>query len=151
MRNVPKLDAIDRDILFHLERDGRLSNVQLAKRVGLTPPPCLRRVKRLEDEGVITGYRALINPAAVGREFEVMVSVEITVTDLETLRDFEATVAGFDEVVEFRRFFGRPDYFLRVLVADQTEYETHHMKLLGLPAVSRVVSHQTMKRIKTQD
>ena len=151
MRNVPKLDAIDRDILFHLERDGRLSNVELAKRVGLTPPPCLRRVKRLEDEGVITGYRALINPAAVGREFEVMVSVEITVTDLETLRDFEATVAGFDEVVEFRRFFGRPDYFLRVLVADQTEYETHHMKLLGLPAVSRVVSHQTMKRIKTQD
>jgi len=151
VRNVPKLDAIDRDILFHLERDGRLSNVQLAKRVGLTPPPCLRRVKRLEDEGVITGYRALINPAAVGREFEVMVSVEITVTDLETLRDFEATVAGFDEVVEFRRFFGRPDYFLRVLVADQTEYETHHMKLLGLPAVSRVVSHQTMKRIKTQD
>lgn len=151
MRNVSKLDAIDRDILFHLERDGRLSNVELAKRVGLTPPPCLRRVKRLEDEGVITGYRALINPAAVGREFEVMVSVEISVTDLETLRDFEATVAGFDEVVEFRRFFGRPDYFLRVLVADQTEYETHHMKLLGLPAVSRVVSHQTMKRIKTQD
>jgi DNA-binding Lrp family transcriptional regulator len=151
VRNVPKLDAIDRDILFHLQRDGRLSNVELARRVGLTPPPCLRRLKRLADEGVITGYRALVEPAAVGRGFEVMVSVEITVTDLQTLREFEAAVAEFDEVVEFRRFFGRPDYFLRVLVADQIEYEAHHMKLLGLPAVSRVVSHQTMKRIKTQD
>jgi DNA-binding Lrp family transcriptional regulator len=140
VRNVPKLDAIDRDILFHLQRDGRLSNVELARRVGLTPPPCLRRLKRLEDEGVITGYRALVEPA-----------VEITVTDLQTLREFETAVAAFDEVVEFRRFFGRPDYFLRVLVADQIEYEAHHMKLLGLPAVSRVVSHQTMKRIKTQD
>lgn len=150
MRNIPKLNAIDRDILCQLQRDGRLSNVELARRVGLTPPPCLRRVKRLEDEGVITGYRALVDPSAVGRGFEVMVSVEISVTDLGTLRDFEAAVAEFDEVVEFRRFFGRPDYFLRVLVADQDEYETHHMKLLGLPAVSRVVSHQTMKRLKTQ-
>ena len=96
MRNVPKLDAIDRDILFHLQRDGRLTNVELAKRVGLTPPPCLRRLKRLEDEGVITGYRALVDPAAVGRGFEVMVSVEITVTDLQTLREFETAVAEFD-------------------------------------------------------
>jgi DNA-binding Lrp family transcriptional regulator len=78
-------------------------------------------------------------------------SDRVTVTDLGTLQDFEATVAGFEEVVEFRRMFGRPDYFLRVLVADQTAYEEHHMKLLGLPAVSRVVSHQTMKRIKTRD
>ena len=151
VRNEYRLDAIDRDILFHLQQDGRLSNVELARRVGLTPPPCLRRVKRLEEAGVITGYRAVVDPAAVGQSFEVMVSVEITVTDLETLQDFEAVVAGFEEVVEFRRFFGRPDYFLRVLVADQAAYEQHHMKLLGLPAVSRVVSHQTMKRIKARD
>jgi DNA-binding Lrp family transcriptional regulator len=151
MRNQYRLDAIDREILFHLQRDGRLSNVELARRVGLTPPPCLRRVKRLEEAGVITGYRATVDPAATGQGFEVIVSVEITVTDLGTLQDFEAAVAGFDEVVEFRRMFGRPDYFLRVLVADQAAYEEHHMKLLGLPAVSRVVSHQTMKRIKTRD
>jgi DNA-binding Lrp family transcriptional regulator len=151
MRNNRRLDTIDRDILFHLQKDGRLSNVELARRVGLTPPPCLRRVKRLEEDGIITGYRALVDQAAVGRGFEVTVSVEIRVTDLETLRDFEATVATFDEVVELRRVFGTPDYFLRVTVADQTEYEAHHMRLLGLPAVSRVVSHQTMKRIKSQD
>lgn len=151
MRNADRLDAIDRDIVFHLQRDGRLSNVELARRVGLTPPPCLRRVKRLEQAGVITGYRAVVDPVAAGQSFEVMVSVEITVTDLGTLRDFEAAVAAFDEVVEFRRCFGRPDYFLRVLVADQAAYEEHHMRLLGLPAVSRVVSHLTMKRIKTRD
>jgi DNA-binding Lrp family transcriptional regulator len=151
VRNSKALDRIDRDILFHLERDGRLSNVELARRVGLTPPPCLRRVKRLEDDGVITGYRAVVDPDAVGRGFEVIVSVEIRVTDLRTLQDFEAAVAGFAEVVEFRRLFGTPDYFLRVLVADQAAYEDHHLKLLGLPAVSRVVSHQTMKRIKSPD
>jgi DNA-binding Lrp family transcriptional regulator len=148
---ILRLDAIDREILFQLQRDGRLSNVELARRVGLTPPPCLRRVKRLEEAGVITGYRATVDPVATGQSFEVIVSVEITVTDLGTLQDFEAAVAAFEEVVEFRRMFGRPDYFLRVLVADQIAYEEHHMKLLGLPAVSRVVSHQTMKRIKTRD
>jgi DNA-binding Lrp family transcriptional regulator len=151
VRKQYRLDAIDREILFQLQQDGRLSNVELARRVGLTPPPCLRRVKRLEEAGVITGYRATVDPVATGQSFEVIVSVEITVTDLGTLQDFEAAVAGFEEVVEFRRMFGRPDYFLRVLVADQTAYEEHHMKLLGLPAVSRVVSHQTMKRIKTRD
>jgi DNA-binding Lrp family transcriptional regulator len=92
----------------------------------------------------------VVDPASVGRGFEVTVSVEIRVTDLETLRDFEDTVAMFDEVVERRRVFGTPDYFLRVMVADRTEYEPHHMRLLGLPAVSRVVWHQTMKRIKAQ-
>jgi len=137
--------------LFQLERDGRLSNVELARRVGLTPPPRLRRVKRLEEAGVISGYRATVDPVATGRSFEVIVSVAINVTELDTLRDFEETVAGFDEVVELRRMFGRPDYFLRVLVADHAAYEEHHMRLLGLPAVSRVVSHQTMKRIKTRD
>jgi DNA-binding Lrp family transcriptional regulator len=151
VRKPYRLDAIDREILFQLQRDGRLSNVELARRVGLTPPPCLRRVKRLEEAGVISGYRATVDPVATGQSFEVIVSVEITVTDLGTLQDFEAAVAGFEEVVEFRRMFGRPDYFLRVLVADQTAYEEHHMRLLGLPAVSRVVSHQTMKRIKTRD
>src|SRR4051794_6500036 len=102
--------------MFHLQKDGRLSNVELARRVGLTPAPCLRRVKRLEEDGIITGYRAVVDPAAVGRGFEVTVSVEIRVTDLETLRDFEDTVATFDEVVELRRVFGTPDYFLRVMV-----------------------------------
>src|SRR6266536_2744802 len=74
MGNQIRLDRIDREILFQLRRDGRLTNVELARRVGLTPPPCLRRVKRLEDAGVISGYRAVIDPAAVGRGLEVAVA-----------------------------------------------------------------------------
>ena len=131
--------------MFHLRRDARLSNVELARRVGLTPPPCLRRVKRLEDDGVILGYRAQIDPAAEGRGMEVIVTVEINVTN------FETAIAALDEVVEARRVFGTPDYFLRVAVADHTEYEqfqTH--KLIGLPGIGRVVSYQTMKWIKME-
>ena len=151
MRNIRALDALDRKILYHLRRDGRMTNVELARRVGLTPPPCLRRVKRLEDDGVISGYRAVVDPIASGLAFEVMVSVEITVTDAQTIAEFEAVVAGMEEV-EFRRLFGRPDYLLRVLVADGDAYERWQSQtLIGLPAIRRVVSHLTMKRIKTLD
>jgi DNA-binding Lrp family transcriptional regulator len=147
-----QLDSVDRDILFHLQRDGRLTNVELARRVGLTPPPCLRRVKRLEDAGIISGYRARIDPAATGRGFEVVVAVEISINDLQTVEEFENAIASFDEVVEFHRLFGRPDYFVRVAVADREVFETFlTSKLMGLRAVARVDSHLIMKKIKTDD
>ncbi|WP_106401758.1 Lrp/AsnC family transcriptional regulator [Actinocorallia populi] len=149
MRSDISLDAVDREILFQLARDGRMSNVELARRVGLTPPPCLRRVKRLEDAGVITGYRAQISPEALGRPLEVVISVEIAVNDLKTVEDFEARVTALEEVLEFRRMFGRPDYYIRVAVADQVAYEEFlSRQIMLLPAVSRVDSHLTMKRIK---
>ncbi|MFF4835988.1 Lrp/AsnC family transcriptional regulator [Streptomyces sp. NPDC001315] len=150
MSNGFSLDAIDREILFHLRQDGRLTNAELAKRVGLTPPPCLRRLKRLETEGVITGYRAVINPDAVGRGLEVMIDVEVYANDLKTIQALEDTLASYEEVVEFRRMFGRPDYFLRVAVADHAAYEAFLTgKLTGLPGILRVESHLTMKKIKT--
>lgn len=150
--NEITLDAIDRDILFHLRQDGRLTNVELAKRVGLTPPPCLRRVKRLEEAGVITGYRAVINPQTLGRDLEVLIDVEIYAQDRKSFQDFEDTVASYDEVIEFRRMYGRPDYFLRVAVADHAAYEAFLTeKLSGLPAVLRLESHLTMKKIKTNE
>lgn len=137
--------------MLQLLRDGRLTNVELARRVGLTPPPCLRRVKRLEDAGVIAGYRAVIAPEAVGRGLEVLVDVEVTATDRATVEAFENTVASYDEVVEFRRIFGRPDYFLRVAVADHDAYEAFLTgKLTGLPGVLRTDSHLTMKKIKSE-
>ncbi|MER7986080.1 Lrp/AsnC family transcriptional regulator [Streptomyces noursei] len=146
------LDAIDREILFHLRQDGRLTNVELAKRVGLTPPPCLRRLKRLEEAGVITGYRAVIDPEAVGRGLEVMVDVEVYANDLKTIETLEETLAGYEEVVELRRMFGRPDYFLRVAVADHAAYNAFlTSKLTGLPGILRVESHLTMKKVKTGD
>ncbi|GGX03215.1 Lrp/AsnC family transcriptional regulator [Streptomyces lomondensis] len=137
--------------MFHLRQDGRLSNVELAKRVGLTPPPCLRRVKRLEEAGVITGYRAVIDPAAVGRDLEVLIDVEIYANDRKTVEEFETTVASYEEVIEFRRMYGRPDYFLRVAVADHAAYEAFLTgKLSDLPAVLRLTSHLTMKTIKVK-
>lgn len=150
MSNQIRLDRLDREILFQLRQDGRLSNVELARRVGLTPPPCLRRVKRLEDAGVIAGYRAVVDPAAIGRGLEVFVDVDINANDLKTVREFETTTAGYEEVVELRRMFGHPDYFLRVTVADHAAYEAFLTgKLIGLPGVLHVTSHLTMKTIKT--
>ena len=152
MRKQIRLDRIDREILFHLRQDGRLSNVELARRVGLTPPPCLRRVKRLEDAGVITGYRAVMDPAALGRGLEVFVDVDINANDLKTVQEFEATAAGYDEVIELRRMFGHPDYFLRIAVADHAAYEAFLTgRLIGLPGVLHVTSHLTMKKIKADD
>ncbi|MFG2222265.1 Lrp/AsnC family transcriptional regulator [Streptomyces sp. NPDC050161] len=147
-----KLDDVDREILFRLRQDGRLTNVELARQVGLTPPPCLRRVKRLEEAGIINGYRARIDPAAAGRGFEVMVAVEISVNDLQTVEELESAIASYDEVLEFHRLFGRPDYLIRVAVEDQAVFETFlTAKLMGLRAVARVDSHLIMKKIKTDD
>lgn len=146
------MDALDREILFHLRQDGRLSNVELAARVGLTPAPCLRRVKRLEADGVIAGYRARIDPAAAGRGFEVMVSVEVSINDRETVEEFEAALTSYDEVLECHRLFGRPDYLIRVAVQDQTAFENFLTgKLMSLNAVARVDSHLIMKKLKTDN
>jgi DNA-binding Lrp family transcriptional regulator len=126
-----------------------MTNVALAKRVGLTPPSCLRRVKRLEEDAVIAGYRAVINPEAIGRTLEVLVDIEIYAQDRNTIEEFEATLASYDEVTEFRRMYGSPHYFVRVAIADNTAYEAFVMdKLTGHPAVQRLESHLTMKKIK---
>jgi len=146
------IDAIDREILFQLRQDGRLSNVELAQRVGLTPAPCLRRVKRLEADGIISGYRARIDPAAAGRAFEVVVSAEVSINDRETVEEFEAALTSYDEVLECHRLFGRPDYLIRVAVQDQTTFENFlTKKLMSLNAVARVDSHLIMKKLKTDD
>ena len=143
------MDAVDRAILRHLQTDGRLTNVELAERVRLSPSPCLRRVRALERACVIRGYHAEIDPAAVGRGFEVTVHVELTLKDRATVEAFEAGVAAFDEVVECRRMFGVPDYVMLVAVADQAEYESFYMnKLAELPGLARVNSQFTMKMVK---
>jgi DNA-binding Lrp family transcriptional regulator len=143
------VDSIDRAIIHQLQLDARLSNVELADRVGLSPSPCLRRVRRLEDDGVILGYRAEIDPVTQGRGFEVLVNVNLTTKDRDTFLAFEDRVAAFDEVVELRRMFGLPDYFMRVATRDIDSYEAFISdKLGGVPGVSSVDSHLTMKKIK---
>lgn len=144
------MDAIDRQIVAELQRDGRLSNVELADRIGLSPAPCLRRVRRLESDGVILGYSARIDPRAVGRSFEVLVNVDLTSKDRTTFEAFESAVAALDEVTEIRRMFGLPDYVLRVATDSIESYETFVSTSLGdAPGLAKLDSHITMKLIKS--
>jgi DNA-binding Lrp family transcriptional regulator len=146
------MDAVDHRIIAELQRDGRLSNVELADRIGLTPAPCLRRVKRLESDGVIVGYTARINPPAIGRGFEVLVFVDLTRKDRATFEAFEAEVAALDEVTEVRRMFGLPDYLLRVATASLESFETFLSTKLGdVPGLDKLDSHITMKLIKSPE
>ncbi|MFA4082720.1 Leucine-responsive regulatory protein [Mycobacteroides salmoniphilum] len=145
------MDKLDRAIIDQLQVRGRLTNQELADRVGLTPAPCLRRVRRLEAEGVITGYTALVNPAALGRDFEVIIYADLVAKDLATVASFEERLVAMDEVAELRRMFGIPDYFIRVQTADLAAYEQWlSIKLMGDPAISRVDSRLTMKLLKSR-
>lgn len=149
MRQFRAMDRVDRAIIDELRRDGRLSNVELAVRINLSPSACLRRVRALEETGVIRGYRAEIDAAAVGRGFEVTVLVELNHKDRATVEEFERRVAAMEPVVECRRMFGVPDYIIRVAVADTAAYEAFYMsELAELPGVGRVNSQFTMKAVK---
>lgn len=143
------MDRIDRSILRELERDGRLTNAELADRVGLTPSPCLRRVRQLEESGVITGYRALLDPERVGAGFVAYVTVTMRYEDHDTILEFERRVAEIPAVIEAHRLFGDPDYLLRIAVADLQDYERLRTEvLLELPGVAQLTSHLAMKEVK---
>ncbi|CPY65840.1 Putative transcriptional regulator%2C AsnC family [Mycobacteroides abscessus] len=145
------MDKLDRAIIDQLQDHGRLTNQELADRVGLTPAPCLRRGGRVEAEGVITGYTALVNPAALGRDFEVIIYADLVAKDLATVASFEERLVAMDEVAELRRMFGIPDYFIRVQTADLAAYEQWlSVKLMGDPAIARVDSRLTMKLLKSR-
>jgi DNA-binding Lrp family transcriptional regulator len=144
------MDAIDRHIIAELEVDGRLSNVELADRVGLSPAPCLRRVRRLERERVILGYAARIDPRTTGRGFEVVLNVDLTRKDRATFEAFESAAAALEEVTEIRRMFGLPDYVLRVATDSIESYEVFLSSKMGdVPGVDKLDSHITMKLIKS--
>ncbi|WP_029088162.1 Lrp/AsnC family transcriptional regulator [Brevibacterium album] len=143
------MDAVDEDIIRHLQRNARLTNTELADAVGLTPSPCLRRVRRLEEEGIIRGYHARVDEARLGRGTEVLVFVEMGLKTRDTAEAFESALAPFPEVIELRRMFGLPDYLVRIAVADLAEAERFIAGTLSaLPGVARVDSHLTMKLVK---
>ena len=143
------MDQVDRAILSHLEVDGRLTNAELAERVRLSPSACLRRVRALEAAGVIAGYHAVVDPAALDRGFQVLVYTTLMLRNRETIAAFEAAVVELDEVVECHRMFGDPDYVIRVAVADVAAYERFLMDTFAdLPGVARMTSQFAMKTIK---
>jgi Lrp/AsnC family leucine-responsive transcriptional regulator len=143
------MDGIDRDILFHLQLDGRMTNNDLADRVGLSPSPCLRRVRNLEVSGIIQRYTAIVDPLAVGRGFEVLVWVTLASVTRESMAAIEQRFDVLDEVVEAYRMMGQPDYLIRVAVADATAFEAFYIDVLAaLPHVQTLTSMTTMKTIK---
>ena len=142
------MDRIDQEILAELQADGRLTITELADRVQLTPGPCHRRLRELERTGVITGYRALVNPAAVGMGFEALVQVTLDRGDAATVAAFEAAFAELPHVRHAERLFGDPDYLLRVAARDMDSFaELRDQKLATLPGIHRLSSTIVMKRI----
>jgi Lrp/AsnC family leucine-responsive transcriptional regulator len=148
---MPKsdLDTIDSRIVAELQSDGRLSNVELANKIGLSPSPCLRRVKRLEREGYIEGYRAALRRDRIGLSFSVFVGVKINGHANEHALAFEKAVVEMPEVVACHLVSGEADYFLEVVVPDLADYQ-HFLvgKLLNLPIVREVRSNIAIQTLK---
>jgi Lrp/AsnC family transcriptional regulator, leucine-responsive regulatory protein len=143
------MDKIDREILRHLQENGRISNLDLARTVGLSPTPTLRRVRQLERSGAIRGYRAIIDPEAVQRSFQVLVWVDLVQGTREIIEAFESTLLDIPDVIEAQRLFGEPDYLLRVAVRDSAEYEhLYTNRLAALPGVRKARSQIGMKTIR---
>ncbi|GAA2585351.1 Lrp/AsnC family transcriptional regulator [Actinomadura fulvescens] len=142
------MDAVDRKILAVLQEEGRLTITELAARVGLSVSPCHRRLRELERSKTITGYRAFVDPAALGLTFQALVFVTMRQEDRETLLGFEEAVARVPEVVQAQRLFGDPDYLLRIVTADLTAYqELEDDVLSALPGVQRLNSTLVMKHV----
>jgi DNA-binding Lrp family transcriptional regulator len=142
------MDAIDRKIIAELQAEGRLTVTELAQRVGLSVAPCHRRLRELERAGAIRGYRAVVDPAAIGLGFEVLVQVTMDREDAATVADFERGLAQIPEVRHAERLFGDPDYLLRVATADIAAYQTlRDERLATLPGVGRLTSTIVMKRV----
>ena len=147
-RIVLLMDGIDRKILAELQLNGRLTLTELADRVRLSLSPCQRRLRRLEGDGTIRGYRALIDPAAVGLGFEALVHVTMDREDAATIAQFEDELASVAAVRSAERLFGDPDYLLRVVTADLAAYQVlRDEQLATLPGVHRLSSTIVMKRV----
>jgi Lrp/AsnC family leucine-responsive transcriptional regulator len=151
MMLMPKvdLDTIDCRIVAELQADARLSNVELAERVGLSPSPCLRRVKRLERDGYIIGYRAALQRERVGLGFSVFVGVKIDSHANERALTFEEAVCALPEVIACHLVSGEADYFLEVVVPDLAHYQRFLVgKLLNMPIVREVRSNIAIQTVK---
>jgi DNA-binding Lrp family transcriptional regulator len=142
------MDAVDRKILAELQRDGRQSLTDLAARVQLSLSPTHRRVRELEQSGAIRGYRAVVDPEALGLSFEALVFVTLRQEDRDTLLAFEQAVTEIPNVLLAQRLFGDPDYILRIVTTDLSAYaQLEDDTLSTLPGVQRLNSTLVMKRI----
>ncbi len=144
------IDRIDKNILFELQKNGRLSNVELSKRVGLSPTPCWERVKRLEKEKFISGYKAILNPLKLDAALLVFVEITLTKTSPDVFDDFASAVDDLDVIQECHLVSGDFDFLLKTRVKDMLAYrELLGDTLLRLPAVSESRTYVVMDEIKS--
>ena len=147
---MPKieLDAIDRKIVACLQQNARISNIDLAKAAGLSPSPCLRRVRALEESGVIKGYVALIDPAIVGMQMNIFVRVSLERQTEEAIDSFENVMHDRPEVMECYLMSGDSDYHLRVVVPDLEAYEQFlKYHLTRIPGIANIKSSFALRQV----
>jgi DNA-binding Lrp family transcriptional regulator len=150
LNDAGDFDAIDRRILSELQMDGRITNVELARRAGISAPPCLRRVRRLEESGLIRGYHADTDPGKLGWSITFFVIVGLESQKDAVLAGFERTVALWDEVRECHMIRGGGDFLLRVVARDAAHENLLTQRLTGIAEVSRVQTLQTIRTSKNQ-
>jgi Lrp/AsnC family leucine-responsive transcriptional regulator len=144
------LDKIDKRILGELQLDAKLQNIELAKRVGLSPSPCLRRVKLLEEAGIISRYIAVVDQSKVGLDLSLFARVSLTAQDAETVNHFVAAMRRLPEVMECYIMLGEFDALLRVVVSDLADYRrfqgTHLTRKNGVQNVKTDMPSETVKQ-----
>jgi len=145
-----RLDEIDRIILRELQRDGRMTNVDLAEKAGISAPPCLRRVRRLEETGVIRGYHADVNPAELGYAITFFAIVGLESQKEAVLSAFETMVADWPEVRECHMIRGGGDFLLRLVAQDTAHENILTARLTGAATVARVQTLQTIRTSKSE-
>ncbi len=147
--DTPPLDAIDRRILAELQADGRMTNVELARRAGISAPPCLRRVRRLEEAGIIRGYHADTDAQLLGWEITFFAVVGLESQKESVLAAFEQLVAGWPEVRECHMIRGGGDFLLKLVARDTAHENQLTQRLTGAPTVARVQTLQTIRTSRT--
>ena len=146
-----KLDRIDRRILADLQADGRMTNVELARRAGISAPPCLRRVRALEEAGYVRGYHADIDPGALGYNVTVFAHVGLSSQAEADLKAFEDLVKGWPEVRECHMLAGETDFLLKVVAHDWDDYQRFlTTRLTAAPNISHVKSALAIRSAKVQ-
>jgi len=142
-----ELDRIDRRILDLLQANGRMTNADLAEAIHLSPSACLRRVKRLEDAGVIEGYRMIVAQAVIGRSVNVFIEISLQSQSEERMAAFERAIADCEDVMECHLMAGDFDYLVRVAAADTADYEQIRNTLSRLPGVARMRSSLALRTV----
>jgi DNA-binding Lrp family transcriptional regulator len=142
------MDKIDRQLLNLIQKDARLTTAELADQVGLSASPCARRIKRLEQEGVISGYRAMVTRATVGIAMTVFVEVSLNNHQASSIDDFEGAIVEMEEVISCHVVSGAYDYLLEVVSKDLSGYENFTRKLQRLENVKDIHTHLAIRQVK---